>query len=1049
MADRVAKRPLDPAATKAASDQFYANHPEMIDAEGKRIPIHPSSAAHRAYRTEWMDLYVANGGALEGDDPAPAVEPKKPCEYCWIKFQALSASGDIPLAGVRFEITDPNGAVLKRVTDANGLISIAPAIPGAYAATSPIAGLTISEVFHQTAQASEGAPVTASKSEPPADPPRHVPPADYAAMSPQQKLQAWFPWHPKAIATIETVKVKSGDSLISLGERVGMQWHELAQFNFGTTRPTEINEQLRDLVGCTDEDRKGNFSFSDTDDPGLMFLPTAIRAEGLEINKVHIFRAEPLRRPVKIELQTVDGLGYRLGGQKLKLYGIDGNAFALTTDATGYWTDTIVTRGPVDAYLDGGETPGERLHFFADTYRGADQKSEEKKGVEDLPWARIDPLLYKRAITDILIPGKVDDAVLARRDTLRRRYGRTHADYAAAKKVSEETGQDGGEASAKSVDVPQPQAAPLVRGLALASDSAYTAAEWPPNTEKRLQAFASETAEWLADRHPTTGGSARGQYQILICGKAMVLVSVSSSNKAKVEHVIEMGGELAIYGGQIDAGGGNWVKASNRVGAYAMFESGGQAKFADLETRSVQLIPFASGGRQIAIDRIVETWELAKNESDQEKIRAFTKKQGGKVAILYLLPQHETDALIIARYGGPGLLENYPADSAVRARAHARNLRAVEMADRGYGGLLKGYIEKVEKTKTARELQKLGPPPEPFRFATPAGATDDEAIELFKAARRTSFEGWKAVSEHLDALENRHSAGSIFLRTKFELSSTLENKYVGGGTGKISFNFDIGSDGYLQKTERAVEVAAGPNGVNIPGLKSTGTAQYKVEINADTGERKETLALALKRGPHTYGFESSSDGNLKFLGPYGSYSEWNQRSAEGGFGFCLSLQDLLGRREAAVDKAKSKGIDLPANTLDRINGAAGKSIPNATFCFGLHFVLIREDQILSYIVRAPGFFERRLLEDLPRVNWNSLDGLERAQLTVIGWDMETWDRRLPEDFPACTAQDYSELEAKYKVAAVKLGLNQLNWTQFWGTEKALANGRKQLMKQGR
>lgn len=75
---RRASVPLDAAAVRAADDDFYAAHPEMIDANGQRIPLDATSPEHAAYRSEWMDLYVANGGPVEGEDPAPRRVPSSP-----------------------------------------------------------------------------------------------------------------------------------------------------------------------------------------------------------------------------------------------------------------------------------------------------------------------------------------------------------------------------------------------------------------------------------------------------------------------------------------------------------------------------------------------------------------------------------------------------------------------------------------------------------------------------------------------------------------------------------------------------------------------------------------------------------------------------------------------------------------------------------------------------------------------------------------------------------------------------------------------------------
>jgi hypothetical protein len=78
---RTARRPLDRDAVRAADDQFYANHPELVQ-DDKRIPLDPSDPSQADLRSEWMDLYVANGGEVEGKAPAGDKRPDDATEPC-------------------------------------------------------------------------------------------------------------------------------------------------------------------------------------------------------------------------------------------------------------------------------------------------------------------------------------------------------------------------------------------------------------------------------------------------------------------------------------------------------------------------------------------------------------------------------------------------------------------------------------------------------------------------------------------------------------------------------------------------------------------------------------------------------------------------------------------------------------------------------------------------------------------------------------------------------------------------------------------------------
>ncbi|SEA13881.1 hypothetical protein [Rubrimonas cliftonensis] len=1005
---RVAKRPLDPAAVSAANDAFYAAHPEMIAADGARIPI-GDGADQAAYRTEWMDHYVAAGGALEGDDPTPAEEPVQPCPLSWIKFQFLAKEGDLPLAGVEAVVMDPNGAERRATSDAQGVIEIRPAAPGAWAIYTPIEGRTISDTFHLTSSAEAGAPVTASQTPEPEPRPGQTPAED-----PNQTRAEAMPWAPRAFAEITKHKVQDGDDLVGLAEQVGLTWDELAFFNFGVKEPEQINRQLRDLVGCTNADANGNYWFTGEDDPGMMFLPWPFGADGLATETVHIFRGESVERPVKLELQTVDALGYRVGGVSLTLVTVEGVEIPVTTDGEGYWTDTLMLTGPVDVFHESGD----RAHFFVDAYGAADQadSNEGPVGATELVEARLDPLLVRRALSSILVPGVTADPTLAERDTLRRRYGRTPADREAAQAVSGVSGEGDTEAGDGGPDSDRAAGAFVHRAVHMAVDNVFAA---PLAGED----FFLTLDQWLKDRHPTAG-SGRGYYLMVARGSTLYVGEVSGGSFTE-KATFEIDTSL-VYAGDVTLPDGRTVTARNAYGAYAAFEVGRpEPVYFDLETRSQPLSDFNQ------LDDVDTLQEIVVGADQQQKLIDLQRSLNPKVGVFYLYPENEPRRGAAALLGGCGLLENYPADGAVNARVHARNRMTAQAANAAYRSVISEYVDGVEAVTTVQALHDLGPPMQPYIFPTPAGATRAQALQLLGDQSESSFRAWKAVSEKLAELENRHSSGSMFFRTKFEFASAV-NSPVGGGTGKVSFNFDIGTDGYLEKTERTVEAAVGPGGVTIPGLRSAGTAQLKREVNVETGETKDTLEVGLSRGGKSYGFEAASDGNVKMKGPYGTYSEFNSRTAEGGYGLCLSLQDLLASRRER--KAAESGTDPEKQSF-----LAG--IPNATFCFGLHFVLLREDQVVSYLVRAPGFFERRLLDELLRCNWNSLSGFEQAQLTAVGWEMATWDRRAPEDFPAPTKKDYSRLEAAEKIAAVKLGFTQLDWAARWNGQMALARSR--------
>ncbi|MFN0103160.1 MAG: hypothetical protein ACKV2U_13855 [Bryobacteraceae bacterium] len=85
MSTRRAKRPLNDAAVQAADDEIYRRHANdprpnaLYDANGNRLPLSATDPAQTDLRREWMDLYIANGGEIEGGSGGGGTTPVTPC----------------------------------------------------------------------------------------------------------------------------------------------------------------------------------------------------------------------------------------------------------------------------------------------------------------------------------------------------------------------------------------------------------------------------------------------------------------------------------------------------------------------------------------------------------------------------------------------------------------------------------------------------------------------------------------------------------------------------------------------------------------------------------------------------------------------------------------------------------------------------------------------------------------------------------------------------------------------------------------------------------
>src|SRR5262249_3548584 len=157
-----AKLPLNDDAVQKANDQFYALHPELVNPDGTRIPLDPNDPAQAKLRTQWMDLYLKNGGLLEGDpggrkSPAGPVQGCPPKHQGYLDVDVVDEDGN-PLEGATVHV-EPLG---EKTSDSKGVAHYGCVDPGTYTATAekedylPIPGPwqdTVEVVEDQTATA--------------------------------------------------------------------------------------------------------------------------------------------------------------------------------------------------------------------------------------------------------------------------------------------------------------------------------------------------------------------------------------------------------------------------------------------------------------------------------------------------------------------------------------------------------------------------------------------------------------------------------------------------------------------------------------------------------------------------------------------------------------------------------------------------------------------------------------------------------------------------------------------------------------------------------
>jgi hypothetical protein len=77
---RRAALPLNREAVRKSDDQFYAEHPELIQ-NGRRIPLDPVDPKQADLRSRWMDLYEANNRAV-GPKSVSSKKPEDSSQSC-------------------------------------------------------------------------------------------------------------------------------------------------------------------------------------------------------------------------------------------------------------------------------------------------------------------------------------------------------------------------------------------------------------------------------------------------------------------------------------------------------------------------------------------------------------------------------------------------------------------------------------------------------------------------------------------------------------------------------------------------------------------------------------------------------------------------------------------------------------------------------------------------------------------------------------------------------------------------------------------------------
>jgi len=739
-----------------------------------------------------------------------------------------------------------------------------------------------------------------------------------------------------------------------------------------------------------------------------------------------------------LELQTVDEAGAPVGNVSLTLEPVLGDPKSVQSDGEGYCKV-------------GDDLPPGRVRVLLDDDSPAQMRFQGELQPAVL---RAQRSLDSSRVTSVIVEAMTDEE-RQERDTVQRIYGNLPEEQSPS--------------TAEEEDVPEPfEAAPESSSEEEASpafhahDNLMLVAANPEEKKLQVQQLYDVLETWLHDQFPQI--KERGAAPLLLDETHLRCLDASG----RVKHEFPLVNEDEIV---------------SPFGAYALYTvPGGRAAFVDMSEQSYALT-------QEGLQNVIPIHTLLSDEDASTFQEKYVEQLGGKIPVLYYTPRDIGKLRTLAMNGGAGYLEEYADEkgSDLRKHIHQRNQDTLRFVRRVYEGQIQKYVEDVkaigegttlpeeastpEKQARAKTLlstlHAMGPPPSIYKFPMPAGATETEKDELNEAGAvllaeadydrlaggydplSSEYQAWQAVSKKIDDIYGRHSQGGVFLKADFSIADAAEdlgvdNEFTFSIPGTTSeFYFKLGYEKTLEVGTDGAFVAGSKDGVSVDyGVRAEGgpvtielndegqttlgfeTDKFEIAVEGEVGAKDETglnkIVLDSDYGGlevseekvnvdvKDYGVEVSEDGTVTLKGALGTSASYNCKTKEFGYGW-----------------------DPPLPGVDYL---------------GLHMKGIYEETIRAYLVRAPGFFERRLVYEFynPTLRWNDLTSRERMNLRMLGWNETTWDRRgengvtYEEDFPESARTSWFALSTKEKHAALRLGMNRDDWsTDKW---KASASG---------
>ena len=739
---------------------------------------------------------------------------------------------------------------------------------------------------------------------------------------------------------------------------------------------------------------------------------------------------DPVPELVWIHLQTVDVLGVSIPKCDLHFSpegkGIDESRgeYDIQTNKHGYWSGRVNTAGNIRVTLADG-TPV-RL--------GTDDN--EKASTET---AVIDPRIPKHAITDVIVTtGKKDQDLVEKRDKLVRRYGRLPVGVKRTRRSGggkDEEGEPRGKMHARGGKGVFPAHMPTLFRRTwgnIIADNLAIAAAWTKTGDVDLRELLKLLDQWLRNRHGTP--ASLKYFVTLIYGRKLILCESppeGSLQSFDMDPKWEAGGRYGAHSGFADREAENGYVFVDMASALTDLialprETKGKAdqSLGDDQKQQEPIEPQeTTPSRQ---QDVMKIWKLVV-EGQRKKYTDLVHKgySQGKVDIVYHVPATGYRMWLLALHGGTGLLENYPVkNQEANSQIHSRNKNYVRICVDSYKHYLKQYIDIVndkKRIKTHTDLWNLGPPLSPFQFPMPLNTTKDQRLDLYDEQLEASpFQAWQAIGRRLEDLFGMIPEGLIWL--KFEFSFDSGNMLGMFHKVQAKWNFTVDSEGKITPSKKIETSGVATLGKPAIG-KSNWTLGYQREVKINEWGKKEAVDKAFFK-PGCYGFETDQTGTVKMTGRYGTFAEANLKTAQAGYGIEFSLKEFI----LNIWKKRNPGRKIHPD-LERLP-------PDFKLGVGLFFQGLTVGTALAFTSKAPGFFERRPVDQLLVADWDSLYSDERLHLKTLAWEEDTWNGKRKigrEKFPDSATKDFWDIPAEQKVAAVHLGLPARDpyWQNFW------------------